>query len=254
MERIQRDFLPRDLQIEIRAAGIDRAVSVQARQTLEETQWLLKLAGDYDFIAGVIGWMPLASPTVGEELEELAGNRRLKGVRHVLHDELDEFYMLRKDFNQGVARLQEYGLIYDILVFERHLPQTLEFVDRHPNQIFVLDHVAKPRIREGVISPWREHMGELARREHVYCKISGMVTEADWTNFTEGDLMPYLEVGLEVFGPERLMFGSDWPVCLLACDYGRWAGIVLNFCRRLSSAERSRIEGGTAIEAYRLGM
>ncbi len=252
MERIQRDFLPLDLKSEIEAAGIDRVVSVQARQTLEETEWLLALAAEFDFIAGVVGWVPLVSPRVPEQLERLSGHDRLQGVRHVLQDEPDDQYMLAAEFNRGVGLLRDFGLTYDILIFERHLPQTLEFVDRHPNQVFILDHVAKPRIRHGLISPWKENMQELARREHVYCKVSGMATEADWDAFTEDDLQPYLEVALEAFGPERLMFGSDWPVCLLACEYGRWARIVRAFCQRLSASERARIEGGTALEAYGL--
>lgn len=254
MEVIQRDFLPPDLEVEIKAAGVDRVVSVQARQTLQETEWLLELASRFDFIAGAVGWIPLASPTVREDLQRLCEHDRLKGVRHVLQDEPDERCMLKEDFNRGVGLLREFGLVYDILIFERHLPQTLEFVDRHPNQVFVLDHVAKPRIREGLISPWRENVLELARRDHVYCKISGMVTEADWTAFTEQDLLPYLEVVLDAFGPGRLMFGSDWPVCLLACGYRQWAEIVRKFCRRLSPSERSQIEGRTAIEAYRLDL
>ncbi|MFQ5740263.1 MAG: amidohydrolase family protein [Acidobacteriota bacterium] len=252
MGRIQRDFLPPDLKTEIEAAGIDRVVSVQARQTLEETEWLLALAAEFDFIAGVVGWVPLVSPRVRGDLERLARNTPLKGVRHLLQDEPDDDYMLKAEFNQGVGLLRDFGLTYDILIFERHLSQTIEFVDRHPHQVFILDHIAKPRIRDGVISPWKENMRELARRKNVFCKVSGMATEAHWDAFTEDDLRPYLEVVLDAFGPERLMFGSDWPVCLLACEYERWARVVRAFCKQLSHSERARIEGGTALDAYRL--
>ncbi len=253
MEKLRRAFLPGDLKTEMEATGIDRVVSVQARQDLEETQWLLALSREFEYIAGVVGWVPLISSGVEADLERMAGHPRLKGIRHVLQDESDDRYMLREDFNRGLSLLPKFGLVYDILIYESHLPQTIEFVDLHPLQIFVLDHVAKPRIRDGAITPWRENLRELARRENVYCKISGMATEGHWESFNEDDLLPYLEVVLEAFGPDRLMFGSDWPVCLLACDYGRWVRIVRDFIGRLSSDERDRIEGGTALEAYGLG-
>lgn len=252
MERIRRDFLPLDLKPELQAAGIDRVISVQACQTVGETEWLLSLADEFDFVAGVVGWVPLCSPRLEADLQRLAAHQRLVGVRHVLQDEPDDRYMLREDFNRGVRLLQEFGLAYDILIYERHLPQTLQFVDRHPGQIFILDHLAKPSIRDGVLFDWKENLRELARRENVFCKISGIVTEADWKTFTEEQLRPYVEVALEAFGPERLMFGSDWPVCLLACEYQRWTKIVRTFCRRLSLTERARIEGGTAVQAYQI--
>jgi L-fuconolactonase len=252
MSQIRRDFLPEDLETEIGNAGVDGVVSVQARQKTEETDWLLGLAKEHDFIRGVVGWVPLASPHVGSDLERLAGDPKLKSLRHVLQDESDDDYALRDDFNAGVSLLHELDLCYDILIFERHLPQTIALVDRHPDQVFVVDHIAKPRIRDNVLSPWRENIAELARRENVYCKVSGMATEADFRTWTTEQIRPYFDVVLQAFGPERLMFGSDWPVVLVACEYGRWCETVHAFASELSVAEQRRIFGETADEAYRL--
>ncbi len=249
---IRRDFLPAHLHEEITAVGIDAVVSVQARQSLEETEALLRYSDQHEFMRGVVGWAPLISPSVKEDLERFSAHPKLKGVRHVLQDEPDDHYISRDDFNRGVEELRQFDLVYDILILERHLPQTIEFVDRHPNQVFVLDHIAKPRIKDNLITPWRENISELARRPNVSSKISGLVTEADYHNWTETQLQPYLETVLEAFGPGRLMFGSDWPVCLLACRYGRWFEIVSAFIGRLSSAEQERIMGGTAVEIYGL--
>lgn len=252
MARIRRDFLPADLKREIDRAGIDGVVSVQARQTVEETRFLLALAERREFIKGVVGWVPLIDPNVREAMAEFSAQEKLKGYRHVLHDEQDDRYMMRDDFNSGVKAVTEAGLIYDILIFEKHLPQTIEFVDRHPHQVFVVDHIAKPRIRDGYLSPWQSRINELARRENVYCKISGLAAEADWQNWTEAELKPYLDTVVEAFGPKRLMFGSDWPVCLLAVEYARWSRIVTEYVASLTAAEQSRILGGTAVEAYKL--
>jgi L-fuconolactonase len=252
MRALRRDFLPPDLRAEIAAAGVDGVVTVQARQSLAETRWLLELAGAHDFVRGVVGWVPLVSPKVRDELAAFAGHPKLKAVRHVLQGEPDPDYMLRPDFNAGISALREFGLTYDILIYERHLPQTLEFVDRHPEQVFVVDHIAKPRIRENVLSPWREHIRELARRAHVYCKLSGLVTEADFGAWTPEQLGPYMETVLEAFGPGRTMFGSDWPVCLAACSYTRWHEVVSAFLSRLSAAEQASVWGGAAAQAYRL--
>lgn len=252
MESIRRDFLVPELSRAMQTAKIDGVVTVQARQSLLETDWLLELACRHDFMRGVVGWVPLADPAVASHLEKYWHNPKLKGVRHVLQDEPNDFYVLRDDFNRGVSQLEDLGLSYDILIFERHLPQTIEFVDRHPTQMFVLDHIAKPKIKSQVLSPWREHMRELARRENVYCKLSGMVTEADWNTWTENDLRPYMETVLEFFGPRRLMFGSDWPVSLLACPYEKWVEVVERSTASFSVSERDRLFGGTAKEAYRL--
>ncbi|NQU75245.1 MAG: amidohydrolase family protein [Planctomycetes bacterium] len=252
MNAIRRDFLPGDLKALIDAVGIDAVVSVQARQTIEETRCLLEMADENDFIRGVVGWVPLICPTVSDSLAQFASNSKLKAVRHVLQDEADENYMLRGDFNKGIAALRRFDLVYDVLIFERHLPQTIKFVDKHPQQVFVLDHVAKPEIRHNVLDPWRENIQVLARRENVYCKLSGLVTEANHRSWTPDQLRPYVEVVLEAFGANRIMFGSDWPVCLLACEYKRWFSIVTDFISTLSPAEQKQVLGETAIRAYRL--
>ncbi|MGA8026161.1 MAG: amidohydrolase family protein [Bryobacteraceae bacterium] len=252
MSVIRRDFLPADLQAEMAPAGVSGAISVQARQTLEETHRLLEFAGQNDFIRGVVGWAPLVEPNVGDTLAELASNLKLRAVRHVLQDELDPFYALREDFNAGIGALMPLNLAYDILIFGRHLPQTITFVDKHPNQTFVLDHLGKPRVRNGEISPWRENIRDLAMRENVYCKISGLATEANYSSWTEAQLRPYLDTVLAAFGPQRLMFGSDWPVCLVAISYSHWISIVSNAIRSLTQSEQQRIWSGTAAEAYRL--
>jgi L-fuconolactonase len=199
-----------------------------------------------------VGWVPLVSPDIRDHLSVYARRPKLKAVRHVLQDEPDDNYALRDDFNRGISLLKEFGLRYDILIFERHLPQAIQLVDRHPDQRFILDHVAKPRIREKQLSPWRENLLRLAKRQNVYCKISGMVTEADHRTWTPPQLRPYLDVALDAFGSRRLMFGSDWPVCLLACGYRRWFQIVKEFASKLTPDEQDRLFEKTAIEAYGL--
>jgi L-fuconolactonase len=250
---IRRDFLPAQLEELMHHFGIEGTVVVQARQTLEETIWLLSLSEKHPLIRGVVGWVPLTEGAgVKRHLEHYAANRRLRGVRHVVHDEPDPRYILRDDFNAGVSALEGTGLRYDILIFERHLPAAIEFVDRHPNQVFILDHIAKPRIKDRILSPWDRNMREIAKRGNVYCKLSGMVTEANPQRWTPRDLQPYIDVVLGAFGPKRIMYGSDWPVVLLAADYARWFGTVRNAIGKLSKTEQERIMGGTAVEAYGL--
>ena len=252
MRVIRRSFLPDDLKQVITEVGVGGVVSVQARQSLEETEDLLRWGREHDFICGVVGWVPLVSDSVRADIEKFADWEEFKGMRHVLQDEADDRYMLRDDFNRGVALLKDFGLVYDILIFERHLPQTLEFVDRHPSQVFVLDHIAKPRIKDGLLSPWQTHIVELARRPNVYCKVSGMANEADWGDWTDDQFTPYLDTVFSAFGPSRLMFGSDWPVCLPATSYERWFRLVEKYVARLSEPERARFWGETAVEAYGL--
>ena len=252
MKVIRRDFLPADLQKEIHQAGINGVVSVQARQVIAETEWLLSFARQNAFIDGVVGWVPLIDAGVGAFLDRYAAMPKLRGIRHVLHDEADDNYMLRADFNRGIDLLKKHDLRYDILIFEKHLPQTLTFVDKHPNQVFIVDHIAKPKIKEKQLQPWRDHIGELAKRQNVYCKLSGMVTEADWSGWTEGSLKPYVDTVLGAFTPKRVMFGSDWPVCLVASSYKKWVDTVTHLISKLSASEQERVMGGTAIEAYKL--
>jgi L-fuconolactonase len=252
MEALARDFLPNDLETQMRVCGIDGSVVVQALQSVEETDWLLELAAGSSFIRGVVGWAQIASAEFPGVLERWRGNLLLKGLRHIVQDEADDDFINRADFNAGIAALAQSNLIYDILIYERHLPAAIKFVDRHPNQIFVLDHIAKPRIKDHQLEPWGSNVHELAKRENVYCKLSGMATEADWQNCTAADLRPYFDLVLNAFGPKRLIFGSDWPVCLLACTYGRWFDTVHEFVAELSGAERELILGEVASEVYSL--
>jgi L-fuconolactonase len=252
LRALRRDFLTHDLIEATRESDVHGTVAVQARQNILETEFLLDAASRQSLVRGVVGWLPLCSPDVDSTIERFSTNPKFKGVRHVLQDEPDDFFMLRDDFNRGVTRLKGFGLVYDILIFERHLAQAIEFVDRHPSQVFILDHVAKPRIKEGVLSPWDERIRELAKRENVYCKVSGMVTEADWDGWSVEQLKPYVDVVLAAFGPSRLMFGSDWPVLTLASDYQTWVHTVQSLIADLSTDERDRILAGTAREAYRL--
>ena len=252
MGTLRRDFLPPDLKPVIDSVGVNGTVAVQARQTSEETRWLLSLAEQYPFIRGVVGWVPLLRANVGEILADLSVNIRLRGVRHVLHDEADPFYMPQEDFQRGIRELKRYGLAYDVLIFERHLPQTIRFVDHHPDQVFIVDHLAKPRVKAHQLSPWRESMRELARRSNVYCKVSGLITEADHQRWKPEDLEPYLQTVLAAFGPKRLLFGSDWPVCLLAGQYQQWVSIVEQTVSKLSVTEQEWVWSCTAQLAYRL--
>ena len=254
MEGLRRDFLIDDLRAVTADAGVTGTIVVEAERTIEETEWLSRVAASGDLICGVVGWAPLATPAAISELERIASLPKMKAIRHPIHDELDDHFLLRDDFNRGVAALKQFDLRYDILVFEKHLPQTIQFVDRHPDQVFILDHVAKPRIRDRVFSPWRENIGKLARRSNVYCKVSGMVTEADWDTWSDEVVSPYIEAVVEAFTPNRLMFGSDWPVMTLASSYGRWMATIQSAIAQLSVTEKERILGGTALEAYGLSL
>jgi L-fuconolactonase len=251
MASIRRDFLPADLAPLLNETGIDATVAVQARQSMEETEWLLQLADAYPQIAGVVGWVPLIDPKVEKVLEALSANSKFRGVRHVLQAEPSE-YMAREDFNTGVALLRPYSLTYDLLILQHQLPAAIKFVDRLPNQPMVLDHLAKPLIASHEIEPWRAQILELARRPHISCKLSGMVTEADFHNWTIEDLQPYVETALEAFGPERLLFGSDWPVCTVASSYKRWLDVVKQCTAGLSSDEQDKILGENAQKFYGL--
>lgn len=252
MASVRRDFLPDDLAETIAATGVEGVVTVQARQTLEETDWLLSLASENAFMLGVVGWVPLADPGVRDILGSRAAHAKLKAVRHIVQGESDPGFILGDAFNRGVGALLEFDLTYDILILEAQLLASIRFVDRHPEQRFVLDHIAKPAIRDNLLEPWRKNIHEMARRKNVWCKLSGLVTEADYSNWTVDQLRPYAEAVLEAFGPDRVMFGSDWPVCLVACAYERWYGIVREFVSGLSEPEQAKIMGHNAATAYRL--
>ncbi len=246
MSALRRDFLPRDLKPDLDAAGFDACIAVQARQTLEETRWLLELADQHPFIAGVVGWVDLRAETVREELAELCKNPKLVGVRHVVQGEPDDRFLLRADFMRGIAALEEFNITYDILILPRHLPVAVKFVQCFPRQRFVLDHLAKPFIKAGTIEPWASHIRELAKFPNVFCKLSGMVTEADWKGWKPDHFRPYLEAAFEAFGPDRLMIGSDWPVCQVAGSYAQVMSLVRKFMERNSGGALENILGATA--------
>jgi L-fuconolactonase len=250
METLRRDFLPEDLAPLLRSADFDATVAVQARQMLEETEWLLELSERHSFIAAVVGWVDLCSPEVTDQLESYSGREKLKGVRHVVHDEPDDHFMLREDFQRGMAALAPLGLTYDLLLFPKHLPVAARLVETFPDQAFVLDHIAKPDIETGATRPWREDLKALSSAGGVYCKLSGMVTEARWRLLREDDFRRYLDIVLEVFGAKRLMIGSDWPVCTLSGDYAPVMGIVTEYVAQLGRSEAEAILGGNAARFY----
>jgi L-fuconolactonase len=252
MAALRRDFLPPDLEREMAAAHVDASIVVQTRQTRAETDWLLELAGRHASIAGVIGWVDLQSATVGEELERVARHPRLAGVRHIVQGEPDGF-LEQPAFRRGIACLEPYGLTYDILVYARQLPTAVAFARAFPRQRFVLDHLGKPDIRANAYREWRHHFGELAGLPNVCCKLSGLVTEADWQSWTPAGLRPYLDAALESFGPSRLMIGSDWPVCLVAASYGDVIALVRDAITEYSADEQEQMLGRTARDFYHLG-
>jgi len=252
MDVLRRDYLPADLEPLLGAAGFDGTIAVQARQVVGETDWLLHLADRHAFIRGVVGWVDLRSPRVGDELARVARHPKLVGVRHVVHDEPDDAFLLRPDFRAGIARLRELDLTYDLLLFPKHLPFAARLVEELPEQLFVLDHIAKPLIREGVLSPWKEDLRRLAAFPNVFCKLSGMVTEARWGQWRPQDFHPYLDVVVEAFGVERLMIGSDWPVCTLSGDYASTVAIVLDYVQRFPAEARDGILGGNGARFYGL--
>ncbi len=254
MAVLKRDLMPVDLAAAANPVGLSASVAVEARQSLAETAWLLEIARRNPMVAGVVGWVDLRDPSVESALEEYSADPKLVGVRHVIHDEPDDDFMLGREFCRGVRFLARYGLTYDLLIFSRHLPQTLEFVRRFPDQPFVIDHIAKPRIRNGEFAEWREKLRPVARCENVFCKVSGMVTEARPKLWKLEDFRPYVETVLELFGPERVMFGSDWPVCTLEAPYTEVFEIFDSAIDGLSADERAKVLGGTASAFYGLSL
>ena len=250
--KLRRNFLPAHLNRELKRNSIDFCVTVQARQTLQETKWLLELAQNNLFIKGIVGWVDIKSSSLEQDLEKFAVYRNFKGVRHVLQDEDDDRYMLRLDFKQGLRQLEKYGLAYDILIYSRHIKYVSTLAGEFPNQKFIIDHLAKPLIKEGKIELWKKDIRKLAKADNVFCKLSGMVTEANWNSWRQEDFVPYMETLLEFFGPNRLLFGSDWPVCTVAAKYEQVLGIVTNFISSLSQVEQAHIMGQNAIDFYNL--
>jgi L-fuconolactonase len=251
MSVIRKDFLPPDLAPLLADQDIQGTVAVQADQSEDETRLLLDLSKEHPFILGVVGWVDLLGPKLQERLQHFCGFERFKGVRHIAQAEADHF-LARGDVVRRIGMLAEFDLTYDILVYQHQLPAVLSLVRRLPDQRFVLDHMAKPLIGEGVVEPWATHMRELASHPNVFCKVSGMVTEASRTGWIPGDFVPYLDVVFEAFGTERLMFGSDWPVCLLAAGYDRVVDLVEEYVQDFSQSEREAVFGGNAVGFYGL--
>ena len=252
MKALRRDFVPADLKKELDRNGFDGCVAVQADQSEEETQFLLDLAAEHSFIKGVVGWLDIRAKNFEQRLEHFADQSALKGLRQIVQDEPDDRFLLQPDFMEGIGLLAGYDLTYDILIFEHQLPAAVEFAEQFPNQPFVLDHIGKPRIKEGKIDEWEEGIRALAGHSNMYCKLSGLVTEADWQQWKPDDFKPYLDVVFDAFGAERLMFGSDWPVCTLAASYGQVGALVEDYIHSLSQDQQSAIMGGNARRFYDL--
>jgi len=252
MAVLRRDYLPDELKPLLQAVQFDGTIAVQARQMVEETEWLLELSDKHDFIKGVVGWVDLRSPKLCEQLELYAKHPKLVGVRHVVHDEPDDHFMLLPEFRRGLAQLREFGLTYDLLLFPKHLPVAVKLVAGFPDQPFVLDHIAKPGIREGQVSPWKEDLKRLAEFPNVCCKLSGLVTEAKWKQWQPEDFHRYLDIVIETFGTNRVMIGSDWPVCTLSGDYASTMRIVIDYTRQFSARVRDDILGGNGARFYHI--
>ena len=249
MAVLQHDFLPFDLRDTMRAAGVDATIAVQARQDGDETEWLVELANEHSFIKGVVGWVDLRAADVESQLERVGHESCIVGIRHVVQAEADGF-LDGAAFRRGVTALGRFDLVYDILIYPRQLPEALRFAAAFPGQRFVLDHLGKPDVRGGGFDSWRRDITALAALPHVWCKLSGLVTEADWQAWTPAALRPYLDTALETFGPRRLLFGSDWPVCTVAATYGQVIALVRDAIAEYSADEQSRILGGTAADVY----
>lgn len=253
-EPIKKDHLPDDLLPLLKAEGIDGTVTIQVRQTLEETRWLLELTDRYPFIKGVVGWVDLCSPQLRLQLERFCSHPRLRGIRHKLESEPDDLFMLREDFARGIGTLAEFDLPFDLLLRPRHLPVACELARRFPEQRFVLNHVGKPPIKTGKVTPWDLDIQHLASFPNVFCKISGMVTEANWKAWKPADLHPYLDIVFEAFGTKRMMIGSDWPECTLAATYAEVLQLVLDYIGQFSRQEQADVLANNAIGFYQLNV
>jgi L-fuconolactonase len=253
MQRIARDFLPDDLQPRLAACGLDGAIAVQARSSLEETHFLLDLARNHDCVKAVVGWADLCADDLESVLDRLCDARELRGLRHVVQDEPDDQFLRRSEFQEGARKLAARDLVYDILIYPRQLDAAVAFARALPDQALVLDHLAKPNIAQLDTAAWQPGFEALGELEHVSCKVSGMVTEAKWNQWSADDFRHYLDTALAVFGPDRLMFGSDWPVCLLAAnEYQDVYQLVAGWASALSDSEQQRLFGDNATRIYAL--
>lgn len=252
MKILKTDYLPHDLEPLLNHHNLDGCVAVQANQAEIENDFLLSLSNQYNFIRGVVGWIDLQAKNVTERLEYYQNFSKMKGFRHIIQDEQDINFMLRPAFIKGVLELKQFGYSYDILIFAAHLPNTLAFIKALPNQPFVIDHIAKPNIKAGEIEIWKKYMKEISSYKNVYCKISGMVTEADWKNWKKEDFIKYLDVVVEAFGIDRIMYGSDWPVCTLAASYDQQFTIIKEYFANFSKTEQESFFGINASNFYHL--
>lgn len=252
MAVLKRDFLPEHLVSELATNGVDASIAVQANQSERETLFLLDCAAQHPEIAAVVGWVDLRSSNLPERLAFFAQFKKLRGFRHIVQAEVDDRFLLHEDFCRGIERLHEFGFTYDILIYPKQLAAACEFAGRFPKQPFVIDHLAKPLIRDRAMEPWRTQIRAVAARPNVYCKLSGLITEADWRKWSADDCRPYFDVVFEAFGIDRLMFGSDWPVCLLAGSYQRVKDLIGDYTRNLSAADRAKIFGVNAARFYGL--
>lgn len=252
MSALRRDFLPADLKPEIESSGFHGSIAVQARQTLEETHWLLELADRSQSILGVVGWADLRSTDIRSQLKNLTRNPKLVGIRHIVQSEPDDRFLLQPEFLRGIAALEEFNLAYDILIYTRHLAVAAEFVKNFPRQRFVIDHLAKPPIKSGSINAWADGIRLLSEFPNVLCKLSGLVTEADWKHWKPEQIVPYLDIAFESFGPDRLMIGSDWPVCLVAASYAQTVEVVKTYLQEKCPEDREAVLGGNARRFWHL--
>lgn len=252
MSVIQKDFLPEDLYLVLVKNNIDGCVTVQSDQSEEENGFQLSNAEKYDFIKGVVGWVDLQAKNIEERLAYYKGFEKMKGFRHVLQGEPQRDFMLRPSFMHGVGLLHKYNFTYDILIFPDQLQHSYQFVKAFPDQPFVIDHIAKPYIKAKKIDDWKKDISAIATCENVFCKVSGMMTEADWKLWKKEDFTPYLDVVTEAFGPGRIMYGSDWPVCLVAASYEKMREVVENYFSSFSENEKSMIFGENAVNFYKL--
>ncbi|WNH11923.1 amidohydrolase family protein [Thalassobellus suaedae] len=252
MSVIRRDFTPSDLKKVYDENGIEGCVAVQADQTLAETEFLLKLAAGNDIIKGIVGWVDLRSENIDEALKHYSQFEKIKGFRHVVQGEADHNFLLRPNFLRGISALEKHNFTYDILILPHQLGASLEFVKQFPNQKFVIDHIAKPYIKDGFFDGWEVLINEIGKHENVYCKMSGMITEADYKTWSPSQIEPYMNAVLKVFGTKRVMYGSDWPVCLVAGNYKQVKDLVAHFIASLSSTEQANIMGNNTIKFYNL--
>ena len=252
MSVLRRDFSPTQVQPLMLENGIEGCVAVQADQTEDETHYLLGLAEKYNIIKGVVGWVDFRAPNIDERLEYFSGFKALKGFRHIVQGEKEDDFLLRKDFCDGISLLKKYNFTYDILIYPKHLKHAIKFVDKFPDQKFVVDHIAKPFIKAQAIDEWEEDLRVFGKYENVYCKMAGLVTEADWDNWSLSDFTSYISITLDIFGTNRVMFGSDWPVCLPSASYSEVCEIIEKNTSFLSPEEKEKLWGLNCSDFYSL--